>query len=165
MASDSAGIAGYHLTLRSDPKVFRSGPFVIGYTDSFRMGQLIRFHLSAQNHIQGMDDFEFMVTAFIPSIRECLKIGGYARKDNEQESGGQFLVGYRGRLYEIDRDYQVGIPADNFAAIGCGAQVALGALFASQGAPRKRAETAILAAERFNIGVRGPIVIEELPNR
>lgn len=43
MGCDSAGVGGWHLQLRADPKVFHVGHFLIGYTDSFRMGQLLRF--------------------------------------------------------------------------------------------------------------------------
>ena len=39
IGGDSAGVAGMDLHLRSDPKVFTVGEFVIGYTTSFRMGR------------------------------------------------------------------------------------------------------------------------------
>jgi hypothetical protein len=55
------------------------------------------------------------------------------------------------------------IPADGFAAVGCGDQIAHGALFASstlKGADRVR--LALTAAERFSAGVRGPFHIESL---
>ncbi|KKN17732.1 hypothetical protein LCGC14_0962700, partial [marine sediment metagenome] len=45
MGGDSAGVAGHHTHPRRDPKVFRVGPVLIGYTSSFRMGQLLRYHL------------------------------------------------------------------------------------------------------------------------
>lgn len=38
MGADSAGVAGYDLRIRRDVKVFHAGPFLIGYTSSFRMG-------------------------------------------------------------------------------------------------------------------------------
>ena len=46
MGGDCAGVGwNYDIQMRSDPKVFRVGRFVIGYTSSFRMGQLLRFGL------------------------------------------------------------------------------------------------------------------------
>ena len=156
LAADSAGISGWALTVRSDTKVFRNGPYVMGFTDSFRMGQLLRYSLTLPEP-EG-DLSRFMVTTFIDAVRECLKSGGYASKNNETESGGTFLVGIRGRLFEICSDYQVGEPADGVAAVGCGFELCLGALYATRGqqSPRKRLQTALEAAERFNAGVRGP---------
>jgi len=40
IGGDSAGVAGYNLRIRKDTKVFKvNGRFLIGYTNSFRMGQ------------------------------------------------------------------------------------------------------------------------------
>jgi ATP-dependent protease HslVU (ClpYQ) peptidase subunit len=102
-----------------------------------------------------------MATRFIDALRECLKTGGWAAKANDREEGGTFLVGVHGRLFAVYDDYQVGKAADGFAAVGCGDQIALGALYATAGtglSPRKRVKTALAAAERFSAGVRGPFV-------
>lgn len=106
LAGDSAGVGGYQLTVRADGKVFRNGPYVMGFTHSFRMGQLLRHSLTAP-HPEGDLD-AFMVTTFIDAVRTCLKDGGHARKDSEQEEGGTFLVGIAGRLFTVYSDYQVG---------------------------------------------------------
>ena len=90
---------------------------------------------------------------------------GWARKEEDREVGGTFLVGVRGRLFAVYDDYQVASAADGFAAVGCGDQVALGALYATAGTgmrPRARVRTALAAAERFSGGVRGPFVVEKL---
>jgi hypothetical protein len=66
-----------------------------------------------------------------------------------------------GQLFAVYDDYQVGRAADGFAAVGCGDEIALGALYATAGTglkPRKRVLVALNAAERFNAGVRGPFV-------
>lgn len=164
MGGDSAGVDGYSLQLRADPKVFRNGDFLIGYTSSFRMGQLLRFRFTPPlHHPPDLDDYEYMATAFVDGARDCLKQGGFAKKEHETESGGTFLVGYRGRVYEIQDDYQVAMPLDGYAACGCGAAVALGALYATHGRPaRERVETALKAAERMSAGVRAPFVMESL---
>ena len=46
VGGDSAGVGGWGLDLRADPKVFRNGPLVIGGAGSFRMLQLLQFELS-----------------------------------------------------------------------------------------------------------------------
>jgi ATP-dependent protease HslVU (ClpYQ) peptidase subunit len=163
MGGDSAGVCGYDLQVRADEKVFQNGEFIMGFCGSFRMGQLLRYKFKPPAHYPGVPDDEYMVTTFIDSVRECLKTGGYAWNENGRESGGRFLVGYRGHLFFIDNDYQVGRLADGFAAVGCGDQIAHGALYATIGKPpEERIKTALEAAERFSAGVRGPFVIKSL---
>lgn len=38
MGADSLGVGGLSKRVRKDPKLFRVGEFVFGYTSSFRMG-------------------------------------------------------------------------------------------------------------------------------
>jgi hypothetical protein len=160
IGGDSAGVSGWDLTVRRDAKVFMVGEAVIGCTTSFRMGQLLRFNLSLPMKAEGMDEFQYMVTQFIPSVRACLKDGGFASKQNDVESGGSFLVGYRGRLFEIASDYQVGENECGFAAVGCGASYALGAVAASYALPPyERITSALKIAEQFSAGVRGPFTV------
>jgi ATP-dependent protease HslVU (ClpYQ) peptidase subunit len=163
IGGDSAGVGGYSLTLRADRKVFRNGDFIMGFTSSFRMGQLLAHAFTPPKRHPDTDVYKFMVTDFINAVRDCLKSGGYAEKHNEAESGGTFLVGYAGRLFKVESDYQVGEPVENFDACGCGEDIALGALFASQAGakPQERLKTALKAAERFSAGVRGPFHFEE----
>lgn len=162
IGGDSAGVAGYSLTVRADRKVFRNGDFIMGFTSSFRMGQLLAKSFTPPKRHPDTDVYKFMVTDFIDSVRDCLKTGGYAEKHNEAEKGGTFIVGYQGRLFLIDSDYQVGEAIDGFDACGCGAEIAQGALFANPaGKPRDRLKVALEAAERFSAGVRGPFHIEE----
>lgn len=165
IGADSAGVDGQALVIRADRKVFRKDPFVIGFTTSFRMGQLLQYKLRVPAHDPKMSIEEYMVTVFVDAVRQCLKDGGFAKKNDEVESGGAFLVGYCGRLFMIDNDYQVGEGLDEFAAVGCGAPYALGALYATRGqSPEMSIEMALRAAERFSTGVRAPFHIESLGN-
>jgi hypothetical protein len=109
----------------------------------------------------GSDLDRFMATTSVDAVRACLKAGGWAKKDNDREEGGTFLVGVAGRLFTIEDDYQVGASADGYAAVGCGSEIALGALFATartRMAPERRIVVALQAAERFSAGVRGPFI-------
>jgi len=160
LGGDSAGAAGWEIRIRADEKVFVNGQFVFGFTSSFRMGQLLRYKLHPPEQPDKMPDHEYMATLFIDAVRGCLKGGGFAKKDNEAEEGGSFLVGYHGKVYEIGSDYQVAINADGYAAVGCGAQIALGAMYTTpDGDPETRLLTALAAAERFSNGVRGPFTV------
>ncbi|MEV3995797.1 hypothetical protein ACIPJG_29405 [Streptomyces halstedii] len=157
LGADSAGVSGLQLTVRRDPKVFRNGPYVLGFTTSFRMGQLLRFAFEPPHPTGDLD--RFMVTTWTNALRACLKDGGYARKDSEQEQAGTFLVGIHGRLYSIWDDYQVAEHADDYAAVGCGDELALGALHATADLglpPRRRLTAALAAADHHSAGVTGP---------
>ena len=163
IGGDSAGVTGYGLTVRADEKVFIKDSFIMGFTSSFRMGQLLRYSLKLPKFHSDIDIYEYMVTDFINSVRECLKIGGYASKEKDVEAAGTFLLGFRGKLFKIDTDYQVGIPTQPFDACGCGADLALGAMYASSKLPPiERITQALEAAEQFNIGVRRPFIIKNL---
>lgn len=128
VGGDSLGSSGSNRVIRSDEKVFLRGEFLFGFTTSFRMGQLLRYAFTAPERKEGIEDHEYLATVVIDAIRDCLKAGGYAKKTNEAEEGGDFLIGYRGGLYHVGPDYQVGIPANRYYAVGAGADFALGAL-------------------------------------
>jgi hypothetical protein len=164
IGGDSAGVGGLDISIRSDPKVFQNGNFLMGMCGSFRMGQLLHHSFVPPSHPKGMDDYKFMVTHVMDAIRDCFKKGGYASTYMQQEIGGCFLVGYNGKLYRIDNDYQVGIPLEGFAAVGCGDQIAHGAMFAGHGlGGEARVTQALQAAAHFSAGVRPPFLLMSLP--
>jgi hypothetical protein len=165
LGADSAGVSGYDLHIRADPKVFVTGPYVMGFTDSFRMGQLLRYRLKPPEP-DGDDLMAFMCTSFTDAVRDCLKDGGWGLKNDGRESGGMFLVGVSGRLFRVEPDYQVAERADRFTACGCGEDYVLGALHAmGEGgrSPEMRLRAALAAAERFSTGVAGPFTIVRTP--
>lgn len=160
IGGDSAGVAGFAVTVRADTKVFVNGPMVFGFTSSFRMGQLLRHSLSIPKHYEDETD-KWLCTTFINAVRQCLKDGGYATTKDGAERGGIFLFGYKGRLYEVDSDFQVGEPVAQYAAVGCGDEYAHGNLFSSTGKPEQRITQALEAAAHFSCGVSGPFHIVE----
>jgi len=164
MGGDSAGVnCNFMLQTRKDEKVFINKEFIFGFTSSFRMGQLLRYSLVPPKRYVETDVYSFMVNDFINSVRKCLKDGGYAQKDKEEESGGTFLVGYQGRLFEIQSDYQVAEVFENYASCGCGFDLALGSLYSTEGQkPEDRVRIALEAAVKFNAGVRAPFNIKIL---
>ena len=126
------------------------------------MGQILQYALKVPDHDPRVSVERYLATTFIDAVRQCLKEKGWARKHNESEWGGEFLLGYRGRLFKVDNDYHVGEPLDGIDAVGCGYQIAQGALYASKAAGRARLLVALEAAEAYSSGVRGPFHIESL---
>lgn len=157
LGGDSAATDGYDLVLIADEKVFAVGPYVIGFCGSTRIGQLLRYSLSPPQP-KTKDLQRFMATSFVDSVRKCLKDGGAVEIDKGVETGGQFLVGVKGRLFFVDPDFQVCEPETPYYAIGCGGQIANGALYAQPKtmSPKSRILQALAAAEKFSAGVRAP---------
>lgn len=170
MGADSlAARASWAAASRRDRKLFRlpheGGPdILIGFTSSYRMGQLL-MGLVPPPTMAGVEPFRWMVEAFIPAVRDRLKAGGWTRIENSREDGGEFLVGYRGCLFFVGDDFQVGESAAGFDAVGSGAEVALGALSVLdiRSDPAGAIRRALEAAEAHNAAVRGPMWIESVP--
>lgn len=174
IGADSAGVAGLDKRIRADRKVFRVGEMVMGFTSSFRMGQLLQFGLTPPPVPEGVKPFEYMVRNVVPELRSVLRAGGYMRVDSNREEGGSFLVGFRGRLFAVHQDFQVAESTMPYEAVGCGESYALGALhalgeievptpptpYSPTGLMRYRLERALNAATAFSAGVASPYHFE-----
>ena len=160
LGADSAAVGGWDLDVRTDSKVFRlPGPMLLGFTTSFRMGQILRYHVTPPARGEGVDEATYLTRDFIEVVRTVLKEKGFARVNDNVHTGGEFLIAYGGGLFLVDSDYQVGTMAAPFAAVGCGAAYAKGALAATEASsmpPRRRLLLALRTAERFSAGVRRP---------
>jgi ATP-dependent protease HslVU (ClpYQ) peptidase subunit len=170
VGADSIAVSNWTMTIRADPKVFRLGEFLIGFCGSYRIGQAIRYGFKPPKSRRGTDPHEYMATAFIDSLRERFRDAGCMGKENHRDDGGTILVGFRGRLFRIDADFQVGESLCGHAAIGMGEEIALGALWAVRTlqpniGTELLVELALRAAEKNNAGVREPFHILHLPNK
>ena len=167
MGGDSAGVGGLSISIRTDEKVFINGPFLMGFTSSFRMGQLLRYKFGCPEQTNKQTDMEYMVTSFIDSVRKCFANNGYGKiPERDNNVGGNFLVGYKGNLYSIHSDFQVGRVALQYDACGCGEDLALGSLFSTTGKkPAERVKIALDAASKFSAGVAPPYTILSLPKK
>ncbi len=165
IGGDSAAVSEEDLSynIRIDEKVFQKGDLIFGFSASFRMGQLLRYKLRIPNHPKGMDDFQYMATLFIDAVKKCFSDNDY---NDIVEDSGSFLVGYKGKIYAILPDYQIAQPKENYIAMGCGDNFALGAMYAStEKEPIKRMEIALNAATTFSMGVKPPFLFVKLLNK
>lgn len=168
MAADSAGVSFnppeemYNL---QNPKVFRSGRYVVGYAASWRFGQILRHHVEWPAPPPGTDLISFFVTEWIGRFREVLKQQGFLRIDSDhRERGGQALVGYESQIIVVNEKFEVSQLEEPYTSIGGGRMVAYGALHSLADrhdlSLEQRAERALDAACRYVPGIRGPFVIE-----
>lgn len=129
MAADTFGFGSWGKVCRTDPKIYRNGGFVIGFTTSYRMGQLLGLVMTPPEP-RGAADLGFMVREFVPAARKALSEGGFERVDNGRAEAGNFLVAHGASLFEVDTDWQVAEPANGIAAVGHGFAYAMGAMLA-----------------------------------
>lgn len=163
IGGDSMASNGVDRHVTGLKKVFRVGEFLIGYTSSFRMGQILQYHLQAPQQQDGVTDERYMVVEFVEAVRTCLKDKGWSVINNNQESGGTFLVGYRGHLYEIESDFQVNHFVNGIVACGAGEQFALGAMEAlSNFKPKKRILQSLAVAAKYSNYVCEPFYVESI---
>jgi len=162
IGADSGCASGWTVRQTRLPKVFWRDPFLIGYTTSFRMGQILQHHLTVEPQ-DGEDDDMYMVCKFAEAVRKCLKEGGFAKVEHNVNEGGIFLVGYKGRLYRVSTDFQVNSMADGYDACGCGEDFALGAMYVlGELAPKVRIRRALEATACFCGAIRRPFVIRQM---
>lgn len=168
IGGDSAAVdSSYNITTRKEEKVFVIGDFIFGFCGSFRLGNILRYsflppELTDKDHL---DIIRYMNTKFIDEVRNILKIKGHTTIDSNNESiYGDFLVGYKNRLFTIASDFQVGEASTGYDAIGCGASYALASIatlnkMGSELPAKDRVELALNVAGQFSCGVRGPFTI------
>jgi 20S proteasome alpha/beta subunit len=176
LAGDAAATDAVSIELRRDPKVFErkvgKATMLIGFCDSFRIGQLLRHDLVLPTRRSNVPVDRWMCTSFVRSVRACLSRNGVERSDSEL-GDLTILVGFEGRLFRIDNDYSVSERTASFDAIGSGSVAALGALMAQERMlkhlkkkypTRSRVLDALSISEQITPTVRSPFTILHLPH-
>lgn len=171
MAADSATTAGLDRRTKRQPKIFIKDEFIIGVTGYTRMQQIMQYSFTPPVHPAGMDDEEYMCTLFVNEFRDVMKNLGYAQKYSEQEYvDSKSLIGYHGRLYVMESNFQIMEHIDPYDAVGCGEPYALGALYAMDAENRIKKNPhgalilALYAAARYSAGVSEPFYVRTLPH-
>lgn len=149
----------------ADSKVFRVGEFLIGSSGTVRCQQIIRY-LFEPLPIDG-DLTAYMVREFVPALRNLIKENGGEVKTSSgtEEMDARYLIGVRGRLFEIDSGYGVFESKSFYAAVGCADQEALAAMFTAARlldinvSARAIVENGLLAAAQFDTSIRPPFTI------
>jgi 20S proteasome alpha/beta subunit len=164
IGADSAGSDSDTVSARADAKLFLVGPYLFGFTTSFRMGQLLHYSMKPPSPpVRDLD--RFMATTFIDAVRDCFAAGGFAETNMGVERGGVFLVGVAGKLYVVQGDYQIGRQVNHYDAVGCGEHLALGSLHTTEKLdlePKQRVRLALQAATEHSPFVGGPLRIKTL---
>lgn len=156
------------------PKVFQSGEMVVGICGSMRLGQILQYLVPNASRPHDLsNDMVYLVGGYISMVQQVLKEVGYISTPHGVDfiGDGEWLLGYRGRLYQVNVDFQVLHSMRPYVAIGMGADLALGALY--QFGKRKKVsihpqeaiESALEAAVEHNSTCAPPWKILQLSNK
>lgn len=163
MGADSIATDMYHYGTMVNPKIFKKGEFIIGFTNSFRFGKIIEHSFNPPKHKAGLTDDEYLNTVFSTELRKCLKDGGYTYiKDNHEEGGGA-LIGYHGKVWVSQDDFSVIEYRGEVIAVGSGRVPVEAAVKALKKHTKMSDEDILLAAlhavEETIISVKAPFNI------
>lgn len=140
------------------PKVWRQGPYIIGFVGSIPDGQAIQYRATLPPP-PDWDVDRHMATEFIDTLRDV--VGEHPAARGATPEGPTLLVGIGDRLYGVYRDYQCLHVTSGMLAIGSGYEVALGALHADTMTPdltpQHRVHRAVLATSMVHAQCGGPI--------
>lgn len=169
MGADTYGSSSNSGTFVGNPKCFINGEFLMGCTSTFRIIDLLTHNLTVPkvHEDEQSDPDKYIRTVFIEAVRKCFKDGGALETKSGIESGGNFLVGYRGNIYEVQYDFSVLNVPEYGASVGSGESAARGSLFTTytlneQPTPNERLITSLESAVAVVPSVRAPFVVLEL---
>ena len=168
IGGDSATTDGWlNQSTMAGSKVFERSDFLFGVAGSIRALQLVEHKFQIPWCPVEVPCETYMVTQFLDSMRECFLDSGYLKKQHEEEEmDSAFLIGHEGKLFTLHVDFALVENNRGYAAIGSGAEIAQGAMYATADrddlTPKERIRIALRAAEQHNAGVRRPFIIKSL---
>jgi ATP-dependent protease HslVU (ClpYQ) peptidase subunit len=155
IGGDRSSSDGNTILSLSRPKVTRCGDYLIGYAGSLGIGQLAQM-IELPPAVKNIE--KVLRTTFIKSLKTAIEEFGNA--SHLEDNSTEFLIGVKGRLFEISSDdWQVG--EYEYSAIGSGNNIALGSLHTTQNwkDQERRIKFALDAAITLSPSCQGPIDI------
>lgn len=139
-------------------KIFKNGPYLIGFIGDVRPGQVIMPDWKPPKDIKDFPDA--LIEIF--TQKGCIGVDSEAQTSIQSTN---FLVAFKNRLYEILIDFQMN-EIDTYTAIGAGSEFAIGSLYTTNSmkfSPKKRITLALDAAVHHNTSCAGPYIIRSQP--
>lgn len=159
LASNTNGFCSTY----KEPKVFKKGGFIFGYSGSYRVGQILKYDFDIPSHSSEYADMEYFVRIFVPALQLKLEERkAIYNSDNglEMADDANIIIGYRNGIYRLHSDFQLENNENDIMAIGCGSTVALGCMHALYNLkPISRITRSLEIVSILNIGVKGPFTI------
>jgi ATP-dependent protease HslVU (ClpYQ) peptidase subunit len=80
--------------------------------------------------------YKFMITKFVPAMRECLAENEYRPDPTDKDAGFSMLIAFDGELFDIGSDFSVLLNSKGIYGVGNGAKYAIGAIEAGASVER-----------------------------
>lgn len=159
MGADSAISTEEYIGRLANSKILKKKGLLIGGAGSSRCWTLIKTNLFPRVRQRKESAIDYVESAVVSGIRKIIKENGAPLE------GYTFLIGYRGKLFEVMEDWGVCEYMENYAAIGSGYLPCLGSLYTTQHwkDPVKRINVALQASAKFIPSVEAPFTLEVLP--
>ena len=129
MVGDDVACNGEFSECISGSKVFKlNDNMLIGYTSSFRMGQILQYGIKIPSIKKGEDVDKYMRTYLVDKIIYAFEKANYSKISDNEAKGGTFIIGFLGRIFTVQDDFSVVEYKSPFASVGCGYQYALASM-------------------------------------
>jgi ATP-dependent protease HslVU (ClpYQ) peptidase subunit len=129
MAGDRQASYSNNALAMAEPKVMARNGFVYGVTGSHRTANILRHGFSEPPKLAGQEFMNYMVNSWIPAWVECLQKHGQKEViHNISNQEAWLMIGHEGRLFIMASDFSMVEEVYPYAAIGCGGNLAKGAL-------------------------------------
>lgn len=134
VGSDSLASDDHSQTIMTAAKIFMCGEMVVGFAGSFRAAQVFQHAMTLPERGELAEDMEYLTTSFISALREAFMMAGLLPMEGigEEAFEGEFLLGYRGKIYRMQEDFSILHAVDDFLSIGSGGEAASAVLFATK---------------------------------
>lgn len=161
LGGDSAATDGaLNTTIIKDPKVFLRDGVGFGVCGLPKVMDALAHAIKLPKQKMGTDR-AFLVSELVPAIRDGLeKLDCVIKHHGESFFEGAVLIAYRGKLYELQGNFQLVHSAAGYASVGSGSALALGSLAATTSVkdPKQRVLKALEVSTK-NAGVKPPFVV------
>jgi ATP-dependent protease HslVU (ClpYQ) peptidase subunit len=134
---DEGGFASQIMTLgKNSSKVATNGKYLLGAAGDVRAINIIQHVFQPPippPGLLGSKLDQFFTTKFIPALRSCFEIQGYASPERDDsshiaEQGSTIICSIHGSIYVVDGDYSWTSDVTGLYALGTGSAYALGAM-------------------------------------
>ena len=124
VAGDLLGSNLYTKHLYSKSKVFSNSGYTMGYTYTFRFGQLMEYKLKPIYPSPNDTDLTaFLVNNFIPAVLKVMETNKHLDNPGTEASSGTAIVEVKNRIFVLQSDLAI-LEHDKFASVGCGKDMA-----------------------------------------
>lgn len=127
MGGDSALSDETSVDIITRKKILRRGPVLIGWTGSPWLMNILHHKFRAPG-LDGYDPDKYISGPFIDTLRRTCRQNGH-KSIHTGDHEGELLVGLRGRFFVVQEDLSAYEIERKYAAIGSGADFALGVLY------------------------------------